>query len=320
MRIYFEDCIAYYPVDDTRHRGESRWLTNWRHILVKAGHQIVTAAEGSPDLVFSILGMPQPKFPNKPHVLLWFGRICGINLATCQVPKEQCLVAAPFATSWPASPGWEDYAVFLPVPLDKTWLPDNIQSPLDRTEITWAAKQPWDAHLPPHYALDAIWTLESLAELAEEHEFTLNILQCTESGSHFKDAPAAAALALSRIPHVNKVEGNISMTKLVELFSRSRISLSPGGMLGSTLESVFSGAVPLAHWGLTLGEVADREGFTLPYSGSATKEQIRENLHRLFLDDEYYMKVHSCFQEALSPHLEENAIVLFDKVIQHFQL
>ena len=320
MRIYFEDCVADKEVDDPTHRGESRWLSNWKHILVKAGHQIVTASEGSPDLVFSILGKHQAKFPNKPHVLLWFGRTGEDNIAKCQVPKEQCLIAAPFRTSWPPAPGWEDYAVFLPVPLDKTWLPTDVQNPLERTEITWAGKQQWGSTRPPHFARVSTWTLECVSELAEEHELTLNILQCTERGSHFRDAPPEAHAALSRIPHVFEPEGNVPMPRLIELFSRSRISLTPAGVLGSTLEAVFSGAVPLAHRGLTLGEVAYREGFVLPWADSVTKEQIRENMHRLFLDDEYYMKVHNCFQEALAPHLEENAIVLFDKVIQHFQL
>jgi hypothetical protein len=319
MRIGLAPNQIPMDIDYSFHRGEWRWLVNWVHILKKAGHEIVEANDG-PDIILNTLWYGNVGYLDRPHVHLRFGAFTQGCLKHLDCFGPNCYVAAPYKESFEKSdPELREHVVFMPTPYDKAWLPAERLPPTRRKEITWAAKEVWSDRVKestPHIRHCGIWVIESLADLAQEHNFKLNLVQCHETGSHFQHAPPEVHRALERIPKVNKTNNSLTFLKILEMLSRSRISLPIGGMAASTLEAIFAGCTPMAHEGICLGGLADEQDLNMPLPRHTTKEHVQEHLFKMFTDDDFYNQLYACYQEELQPHLEENAIVLFREAFE----
>jgi len=296
------------------HRGEHRWLSNWLHVLRSVdGYDIV---DSDSDLILGVQWENNSRFKDVPHVHLRFGALGHDLLPHLKCFGDNCKVAAPYLQDIQGcAPDLISNAIFMPIPYMEEWLPQPRIAPLERREITWAAKETWHPGFlergEPHVAQCGIWVLEAIRDLARERDLTLNVIQCNEAGSNFDSAPQAARDVLAEIPNVNMLTGSQSLSTLLELFSRSRLSLPVAGALGSTLEAVFAGCIPLAHVGMVLGEQADVQGLHMPTARNCTKEDIQNGLRKLF-DDNHYQQVWECYQEGIKPHLAPNAVRFFE--------
>jgi hypothetical protein len=266
------------------HRGESRWVANWRRILEEAGHEI---SNDRPDLVLGVSWeVGNIDYKNVPHAHLRFGLPTkGLVDKYLRCWGPNCRIASPY-NNLTDDPDLKERHIFLPFPYSDKWLPEEMAPPVERKELTWAVKSIWYERCRrerPYIAQCGIWTLEALAELLPGNGFTFNVIQCAEGGSSFSGAPNEAQQALNRIPGVKKIEGNRNFSEFVAFMSRSRVSFSVGGFTGGILEAVFTGCVPLAHKGVVFGAAADAKGYNLPFAWTTTKEDIVEKLEKLLL-------------------------------------
>ena len=309
MRIRSAENIR--NIDDPFHRGETRWLANWVQVFRAAGYEIHST---DPELIIGVPWENNSHFKDILHIHLRFGLLTEACLPHLKCFGDNCRVAAPYEESIQRRPDLAPHVIFMPIPYLEKWLPQERIDPLQRREITWAAKEIWHRELgqrSPSIPQCGIWMLEAIRNLTRERDLTLNIIQCAEEGSHFDTAPQVAKDILAEIPNVNILNGSQPLSTLIEIFSRSRLSLPIGGALGSTIEAVFAGCIPLAHKGTALGRQAEIKGFNLPPVGQCTKEDIQTGLQKMF-DDDYYQQVWDCYQKEIQPHLAQNAIEIFE--------
>lgn len=316
--------------------SEARWALNWSSFLQQLGHEVTQVYEGfSSREVFdwyfqttghSSLSCGAGNVLFKNHIHLMFELIAANSFNSFDCYKSGLF----------AYPNWElmslsnsstqkhgHTVVFLPTPYLNNLIPFNLEPGFGRREITWMLKRVWTKRPLSgdyvwnldSYADIAVWTLEAIRELSLKYDLTFNYVRenCYSWGR--EPTPPEAQRILDSVRGLNYVE-NLNFRGVLDYMSRSKLSISIGGLTGSALESVFCGCVPLAYDNpsitnetcitpTTLTHVASSRGLTLPRVDLVSKKDIYEKLEDLWTNASFYYHCQQAFQEAFEYHKEE---------------
>lgn len=331
--IYASGCPANAPLAFST-RGEGRWGLNWAHILNRHGHQAEilydTQTPNSPGFDFDLYmaGSYAPHLcePSIPHVHLFYGvphegtlrQINCYNAGRCVLGFGYYHDYALYATY--ENPGY--LGVPLPIPFSESMLPSPLVPAAERRGITWASKEIWHpglAERSPYVPRVGIHFLEALADLNERTDFVFNLVQPKEEGSSFSLAPPAAQAALSRLKNVLHVQ-TPTFLDILQVMSRSKLSLGVSGAMSSTIDALFCKAVPVLHNTTVFANKVESDGGCLSNAFHIEKDEIYHLLERFWFDEEFYNRISDKFQAEIAPHREENAMVLFQEALKKMGL
>lgn len=328
--------------------SEARWALNWAYLLREQGHKVIHAdndffSSELFDLYFQTIRHPRlscgaGNVLHKEHVHLNFGLPNAEYFSGFECNKQGIF----------AYPNWESMSVsnenvlkhgyreaFLPTPYPESLKPKNLNEGFRRKEITWMLKRVW-AHSPlsghelyrDSYVDVAVWTLEAIRDLSFKYDLRFNYVKENFYGWGMQPMPPAAQRVLESIRGLNYLE-NLDFRGVLELMSRSKVSISIAGLTGSALESVFCDGVPLGYtnpvstnenWLIptTLTHVASSRGLTLPTIDLVSKQDITEHLEALWTDEKRYADTQQAFIEAFSYHEEDHCLQRWQDFCQKF--
>lgn len=302
MKLLFQ---SYSNDQDLNTYGglEVRFSSNWAHWFKEHGHEVkfvhqskVNKKAKDFDYVFDAPTSTAFPCPDHPHTHSYFSPEVP-SFLTCGQP-----VLHPTFDSYQKGMGMDQGAPrrFAPIPYPANLLPKGTKRPFDRDLIIWANKGSFTEGFGEHRHKSSIAHLRVLAQLAKRAEFTVVF-----GGDAFVDSgPYELEIRklLQEIP--NTQLGRIPWIQLVELMSRAKLSLNPGGITGCVFEAIYAGAVPVLPKDFGFFPQEAQEAALIPNSNIIDEAQIYGALERLWVDRDFYNGKHRIFQNGFIPHRE----------------
>lgn len=309
--------------------GEGRWAVNWIHFLRTLGHdvQVIGISQAADfDLCFSLDTCGH--IVDKPHIHNHFSpRNAGILNFPCYKKHGTMLVSNPYRASYEDALPWAEEnnitQLFLPMCYPDDLLPGDRQPGFQRTEITWATKDPFNflfcpSNSPRHHIPQcAINTLKGMVRLSERTDFKMNLVL-----DGFLNSPEANAFGvqevIAKIPNVEK-KGRVTWTELVQIMARSKLNVPVGGLSGSCLESIFSEALPMFHSDISFFKTT-QDITLLPPPQQTTEQDIYEALETFWCDKRAYTRAWEHYQDAFVDHRTEGLTRHFNTALEKIGL
>ncbi len=201
----------------------------------------------------------------------------------------------------PTGPGNGFKTFALPIPVYEELAPLNFEQ---RKAIFWTCKGVFHPEWPKdHYIPDmGIRALKAIKRFASENG---NPPIYFLDGHYFKHSPVAKRLGVmdivNTIPNVYLVNHWLPKTSFLNLLSRTKVTITINGMLGSFGESIAMGAVPFCFDGHIYRKPAEKFGLKMN-TYEATEDDMYNCLKRLYTDNEFYSQVIEAYRHEMRYH------------------
>jgi hypothetical protein len=320
-------------------RGEGRWSLNWMHILREEGHEInqVCRFPARPETLDWYLNVPwapngccydgRVNFSNHAH--LRYGPIKDDSFFKAVENEHSSLRCFQDGTGsivfgyknnyYDSLPAWvgadRSYnAGLMPIPFSDSMFTGEISNSFNRSGIVWMSKEVFhkgqferNSYVPDV----GLVFLRALSKFSEKVDFDFHFILTGQ-----ENFPEEAKNILDKLN--TKFVNLLNFTDLLALMSTAKINLGVAGMASSTIDSLFSGAVPLGHVnGFMTDTIREElpEG-VLPPARNVTEDQVYNLLERLWFDKKFHRGVSDCYQEEFSVHRKENALRWFYSFVE----
>lgn len=333
--------------------GEGRWACSWAKLLAENGQHVdcicsenVYGWGSSPpipninfvnrlenrtdeDNTYDIALLPGPEIPRGIKADLYIYN----HFSPCTIVSsdhlglyrsDNSIIVYPFETNFryiTNPPNRYEYKTYaMPTPIA-----ENMQSPDFNRQPSVA----WTSRWGPTTSGDIYFN--SMVKFARIHNLRTRIfsyqnffvhLQENESrGVEYKDGVRIVREKLDSLRMLQPIEEipSIPVNQLMDKLKVTKFSLSThgGGLGGSMLEQVASGACPLPGTGTyyTFPHV-DSKFYDVPYP--QTIDGIVKNWEMPLNDESFYVSIIKAYQKAIEPHLYSNCLNQFSKIISKF--
>lgn len=325
--------------------GEGRWACSWAKLLAENGQQVdcicsenVFGWGSSPPIPninfmnrvdenkkYDIVLLPGPEIPRNLkaslHIFNHFSPCTIVSSDQGLYKSDNSIIVYPFETNfrYPTNPTniYENKTYSMPTPIAESMQPPDFnRQPSIAWTSRWGPSTSDDKHFNSMVKFAKIHDLHT--RIFSYQNFFVHLQENESRGDEYKDGVKKAKEQLDSLRLLEGIP-SLPVNQLMDKLKVTKFSLSThgGGLGGSMLEQVASGACPLPGTGTryTFPHI-DPKFYDNPYP--ETIDGIIKNWEISLNDESFYVSIIKAYQKDIEPHLYSNCLNQFSKIISKF--